>query len=67
MGCFSSFLMRRMDLLRQMAFRRGWPFRRPVDPRARKQYKMPHATAASRAEFAAFPRMIPENDRHPNP
>ena len=65
-GGFSSFLIRRMDLFRKMAFRRGWPFRRPVDPRAMEQYKMPHATAASRAGVAAFPKMIPGNDRHPN-
>ena len=62
----SSFLIRRMDLFRKMAFRRGWPFRRPVDPRAMEQYKMPHTTAASRAGVAAFPTMVPKNDRHPN-
>ncbi len=55
-----------MDLFRKIAFRRGWPFRRPVDPRAMEQYKMPHRTAASRAGIAAFPKMIPGNDRHPN-
>ncbi len=65
-GSFSSFLIRRMDLFRKMAFRRGWPFRRPVDPRAMEQYKMPHPTAASRGGIAAFPKMIPGNDRHPN-
>jgi len=65
-GGFSSFLSRRMDLFRKMAFRRGWPFRRPVDPRAMEQYKIPHPTAASRAGIAAFPKMIPGNDRHPN-
>jgi len=27
---------------------------------------MPYATAASRAGLAAFPKMIPGNDRHPN-
>ncbi len=58
--------MRRMDLLRKMACCRGWLFRRPVDPRAMEQYKMPHATAASRAGLAASPKMIPGNDRHPN-
>ena len=65
-GGFSSFLIRRMDLFRKMAFRRGWPFRRPVDSRAMEQYKMPHSTASSRAGIAAFPKMIPGNDRHPN-
>ena len=58
--------MRRMDLLRKMACCRGWLFRRPVDSRAMEQYKMPHATAASRAGLAASPKMISGNDRHPN-
>ena len=49
-----------------MAFRRGWPFRRPLEPGVMEQYKMPHLTAASRAGIAAFPKMIPGNDRHPN-
>ena len=49
-----------------MAFRRGWPFRRPLEPGVMEQYKMPHPTAASRAGIAAFPKMIPGNDRHPN-
>ena len=31
-----------------------------------EQYKMPRPTAASRAGIAAFPKMIPGNDRHPN-
>ncbi len=55
-----------MDRLRKMACCRGWLFRRPVDSRAMEQYKMPHATAASRAGLAASPKMIPGNDRHPN-
>ncbi len=62
----SSFLIRKLDLLRRMAFRRGWLFRRQVDLRAMEQYKMPHPTSASRAGIAAFPKMIPGNDRHPN-
>ncbi len=65
-GGLSSFLIRKKDLFRKMAFRPGWPFRRPVDPRAMEQYKMPHPTAASRAGIAAFPKMIPGNDQHPN-
>ena len=65
-GGFSSFLVRRLDLFRKIIFRRGWPFRRPLEAGVMEQYKMPHPTAASRAEIAAFPKMIPGNDRHPN-
>ncbi len=65
-GGFSSFLVKRLDLFRRMAFRPGWPFRRPVEARAMEQYKMSHPTAASRAGIAAFPKMIPGNSRHPN-
>ncbi len=65
-GGFSSFLIRKMDLFRKMAFRRGWPFRRPLEAGVMEQYKMPHPTAASRAGIGAFPKMIPGNDRHPN-
>ena len=65
-GGFSSFLIRRMDLIRKMAFRRGWLFRRPIETRVMEQYKMPHPTAASRAGIAAFSKMIPRNDRNPN-
>jgi len=62
----SSFLIRRMDLFRKLAFRRGWPFRRPIETSVLEQYKMPHPSAASRAGIAAFPKMIPSSDRHPN-
>ena len=65
-GGFSSFLVRRLDLFRKIIFRRGWPFRRPLEAGVMEQYKMPHPTAASRAGIAAFPKMIPGNDRHPN-
>ena len=65
-GAFSSFLIRRLDLFRKIAFRRGWPFRRRVEPRAMAQYRMPHPTAASRAGIAAFPKMIPGRDGQPN-
>ncbi|MCI0780793.1 MAG: alpha/beta fold hydrolase [Chloroflexi bacterium] len=65
-GRFSSFLIRRMDLFRRIAFRRGWPFRRPIESSVMEQYKMPHPTAASRAGIAAFPKMVPGNGRHPN-
>ena len=65
-GAFSSFLVRRLDLFRKIAFRQGWPFRRRVEPRAMAQYRMPHPTAASRAGIAAFPKMIPGRDGQPN-
>ncbi len=65
-GGFSSFLMRRLDLFRKMAFRGGLMFKRPVDTQAMEQYKMPHPTAATRAGIAAFPKMIPTNTNHPN-
>lgn len=62
----SSFLVRRMDLMRRGAFARGILFKRPVDPRVREQYKIPHPTAAQRAGVAAFPKMIPSGTGHPN-
>ena len=65
-GGFSIFLTRNLDLFRKMIFRPGWPFRRPVDPRAMEQYKERHPTTADRAGIAAFPKMIPDNDSHPN-
>ena len=40
--------------------------KRPLDKRAKEQYKMPHQKAAHRAGVAAFPKMIPTNDSHPN-
>ncbi len=63
-GGFSSFLTRRLDLFRRMVFRIG--FKRPLDPQAKEQYKMPHPNAASRAGIAAFPKMIPTSANHPN-
>ena len=65
-GGFSSFLIRRLDLFRKMAFRGGLMFKRPVDTQAMEQYKMPHPTAATRAGTAAFPKMIPTSPNHPN-
>ena len=47
-----------------MVFRVG--FKRPLDPKAKEQYKMPHPNAASRAGIAAFPKMIPTSANHPN-
>ena len=65
-GGFSSFLTRRLDLFRKMAFGGGLMFKRPLDRRAKEQYKMPHPTAASQAGIAAFPKMIPVGADHPN-
>ncbi|MCH8869632.1 MAG: alpha/beta fold hydrolase, partial [Chloroflexi bacterium] len=48
-GGFSSFLSKRLDLFRKMAFGGKLMFKRPMDPRAKEQYKMPHQKAASRA------------------
>ncbi|MFQ5874877.1 MAG: alpha/beta fold hydrolase [Dehalococcoidia bacterium] len=63
-GALSSFLVRRLDLFRRMVFRVG--FKRPLDSRAKEQYRMPHPNAASRAGIAAFPKMIPTSAKHPN-
>ena len=66
-GGFSSFLSKRLDLFRLMMF--SGPklgFRRPVDRRAMAQYRMPHPTPDTRSGIAAFPKMIPTDDSHPN-
>ncbi|MFP6635051.1 MAG: hypothetical protein VCB79_03890, partial [Dehalococcoidia bacterium] len=63
---FSSFLIRNLDVFRKIAFRHGWPFRRPVEPSVLEQCRMPHPDAASQAGIAAFPKMIPGNSWHPN-
>ncbi len=63
-GAFASFLIRRLDLFRRMMYRIG--FKRSLDPRVMKQYRMPHPTAASRAGVAAFPKMLPLSTAHPN-
>jgi len=65
-GGFSSFLSRRLDLFRKMSFGTKLMFKRPLDPRAKEQYKMPRRKAVSRAGRAAFPKMIPTNESHPN-
>ena len=64
-GAFSSFLVKRLDLFRKLAFS-GMMIKRGLDPEAKKQYKMPHPNAASRSGVAAFPKMIPTNSKHPN-
>jgi len=63
-GAFTSFLIRRLDLLRRMMYRIG--FKRSLDPQVMKQYRMPHPTAASRAGVAAFTKMLPLSATHPN-
>ena len=63
-GGFSSFLSRRLDLLRKLTFRVG--FRRPVAKDAKAMYKMPHSKASARGGVAAFPKMVPGNERHEN-
>ena len=75
-GAFSSFVARRLDLFRSfvwLLWRRGNPsqllgagFRRPVDPRAMREYRAPHDTPARRAGIAAFAKMIPDCADHPN-
>ena len=63
-GAFSSFLIRRLDLMRKMALMAG--FRRKLDPRAKEQYLMPHPTPASCAGVASFPKMVPPAPGHVN-
>lgn len=63
-GRLSSFLVRRLDLFRAAAF--GFGFRRRLELGAAEMYRMPHPDAASRAGIAAFPKMIPTDDDHPN-
>ncbi len=65
-GGFSSFLSRRLDLFRKFAFGSGLMFKRPLDKRAKEQYKMPHQKADQRSGIAAFPKMIPTNEAHSN-
>jgi haloalkane dehalogenase len=63
-GGFSSFLSRRLDLLRKVAFSAG--FKRPVAKEAMAMYKMPHPNASDRGGVAAFPKMVPGSERHEN-
>lgn len=65
-GGFSSYLVKHLDLFGKMSFGGKLMIKRPLDPRAKEQYKMPHPNAASRAGVAAFPKMIPTNAAHPN-
>lgn len=63
---YSGFLVRRLDLFRKIAFRNGLMFKNPLDPQAKAEYQMPHPNGASRAGVAAFPKMIPSSEGHPN-
>ena len=63
-GAFSSFLIRRLDLMRKLALSAG--FHRKLDPRAKAQYMAPHPTYASRAGVASFPKLVPPAPGHPN-
>lgn len=74
-GNFSSFLIRKLDLFRKFVWRNwktgnssrlGAGVRRPVDPRVMEAYLMPHDTPEKRAGIAAFPKIIPHRDDHPN-
>ncbi len=63
-GAFSSFLIRRLDLMRTAAFFGGCHRKR--DPEAKKQYMAPHPTPASRGGVAAFPKLVPGTPAHEN-
>jgi len=74
-GAFSSYLIKNFDLFRKFVFAKwqtgnksklGSGFRRPVDPRAMRNYLNVHARPDDRAGVAAFPKMIPHHRRHPN-
>lgn len=75
-GAFSSVLVRHLDVFRSFVWMRwrrgnlskalGAGFRRPVDPRAMVQYRMPHDRPAMRAGIAAFAKLIPNCATHPN-
>lgn len=62
-GGFSSFLIRRLDLMRKIAFSSG--FHKKLDPKIRQQYMVPHPDAASRAGVASFPKLVPSSPDHP--
>jgi len=75
-GGYSSFLIRRLDLFRKFVWQKwktgnrsrllGAGFRRPVDPRAMRQYLGMNDTAAKRAGLVSFAKMIPNSADHPN-
>jgi haloalkane dehalogenase len=73
---FSSFVARHLDIFRSFVWLKwrsgnlskalGAGFRRPVDPGAMAEYRMPHDTPAKRAGIAAFAKLIPDHANHPN-
>lgn len=63
-GGFSSFLIRRLDLMRKAAFSSG--FHKKIDNRVKQQYLAPHPTPASRAGVASFPKLVPGRPSHVN-
>lgn len=75
-GAFSSFVVKQLDMFRKFVWLKwktgnpskalGAGFRRPVDPRAMENYLEPHATPEKRAAIAAFAKLIPDRDGHPN-
>jgi haloalkane dehalogenase len=75
-GAFSSLMARYLDVFRSFVWLKwrtgnrsksmGAGFRRPVDPRAMAEYRMPHDTPAKRAGIAAFAKLIPDHAAHPN-
>ena len=75
-GAFSSFVARRLDIFRAFVWLRwrggnpsralGAGFRRPVDPRAMAEYRLPHDSPSKRAGIAAFAKLIPNHAAHPN-
>jgi hypothetical protein len=63
-GGLSSFLSRDLDLFRKMAFSVG--FKRPLSKEAKAMYNLPSKNSSARGGVAAFPKMIPTNERHEN-
>ncbi len=50
--------------MRKLVFSVG--FKRPLAKEAKAMYKMPHPNASLRGGIAAFPKMVPGNERHEN-
>jgi len=75
-GKLSTYLVCKLDVFRKfvwLKWRTGNPskalgagFRRPVDPRAMQNYMFPNSKAESRYAIAAFAKMIPNSNQHPN-
>ncbi len=63
-GAFSSFVIRRLDLMRKMAFSAG--FHRKLPPEVKRMYRAPHPSARDRAGVAVFPKLVPPGPGHPN-